>query len=108
MRLRITTKYQYGNGKNKRFYQCKQWPECRGTHGAHPNGTPMGTPASKILREYRQKMHELIDEVIPDRASQYAWLKKYGPKQHIGEMTIDDISRLYIALIELKSRERTI
>lgn len=36
-----------------KFYGCTRFPECRGTHGAHPDGRPLGVPANAETKEAR-------------------------------------------------------
>lgn len=49
------------NREGRQFYGCAKYPECRCTHGAHPDGRPMGTPAAKLVREARKAAHESFD-----------------------------------------------
>lgn len=39
---------------------------CGGTHGAHPDGTPLGTPADVATREARKVAHEAFDWIWKD------------------------------------------
>jgi ssDNA-binding Zn-finger/Zn-ribbon topoisomerase 1 len=48
-------------GKFGPWYACERWPECRGSHGAHPDGTPLGTPANAALRAARIRAHAAFD-----------------------------------------------
>ena len=43
------------------FYGCSTWPACPGTHGAHPDGTPLGVPATQAVKQLRIRAHELLD-----------------------------------------------
>ncbi len=55
MRLRPS---RYGS-----FWGCTRFPRCKGTHGAHPDGRPLGTPAKKEVREARIKAHAAFDKL---------------------------------------------
>jgi hypothetical protein len=43
------------------WYSCERWPDCRGAHGAHPDGSPLGTPANAALRAARIRAHAAFD-----------------------------------------------
>lgn len=47
-------------------YMCENWPACKGAHGAHPDGTPMGTPASADVRVARMRAHAAFDALWLD------------------------------------------
>ena len=49
--------------KNPYFYGCSQYPNCTGTHTAHPDGSPCGIPANKETRGWRIKAHDAFDRV---------------------------------------------
>lgn len=53
MRLRDS---RYG-----KFWGCTRFPVCRGTHGAHPDGRPLGTPADSDTKRLRMMVHEIFD-----------------------------------------------
>jgi ssDNA-binding Zn-finger/Zn-ribbon topoisomerase 1 len=61
------------------FYSCSKFPECKGTHGAHPNGKPLGKPADKETRYWRAKAHDAFDPLWKDggmtRNEAYYWLR---------------------------------
>lgn len=63
MELRYTTRYTYPNGKPRRFWGCRNFPECKGTHGAHPDGTPMGIPADEETKKWRVKAHDVLTDI---------------------------------------------
>ena len=54
------------------FYGCTRWPACDGTHGAHPNGSPLGTPANRATKDARI---EALDAVLKDVQAQRALLQ---------------------------------
>ena len=89
MVLRTTKKFTYKNGDPRKFYGCSRWPECRGTHGAHPDGEPLGTPADDATKQARIVAHAVFDEwwrnAGYDRGKGYARLKeRFGFEVHIG------------------------
>lgn len=43
------------------FYGCSRYPACEGTHGAHPDGSPLGVPADELTEKWRGRVHELFD-----------------------------------------------
>lgn len=78
---------------------------CRGSHGAHPDGTPVGTPANSGTRKARAAAHSDFDRVwrhgIMSRGQAYAWLAGAlgapGPV-HIGEMDAEGCARVSAAV----------
>ena len=50
--------------KNGHFWGCVCYPMCSSSHGAHPYGRPMGKPAGKVTRMWRQKVHEKFDTML--------------------------------------------
>lgn len=57
MVLRMSRRY------SRPFYGCTSFPACRSTHGAHPDGAPLGIPADKETKEWRVKAHTVFDPV---------------------------------------------
>lgn len=43
------------------FWGCENFPECRATHGAHPDGRPLGHPADRETKQFRIQAHEIFD-----------------------------------------------
>jgi ssDNA-binding Zn-finger/Zn-ribbon topoisomerase 1 len=43
------------------FYGCERFPACRATHGAHPDGRPLGTPANAATKAARIRAHAAFD-----------------------------------------------
>jgi ssDNA-binding Zn-finger/Zn-ribbon topoisomerase 1 len=43
------------------FYGCVNFPACRATHGAHPDGRPLGIPATKEVKLARIEAHAAFD-----------------------------------------------
>ena len=83
-------------GHHGPYYACPEWPRCRGAHGAHPDGTPKGTPADAYTRKLRQAAHASIDplwrpgpqKVFPTRMHVYLWMQNVmgmtAEEAHIG------------------------
>lgn len=101
----------------KPFYGCSRFPECRGTHGAHPNGSPLGVPASKEVKEWRIKAHDAFDtlwkcggiNMTRKKAYQLLTQEMGESKQvHIGELDIEGCNRVIVAsekLLKLRSNK---
>ena len=69
MVLRQTLKFSHSDGSPRKFYGCSRWPDCKATHGAHPDGRPLGTPADSATKEARILAHEAFDPVWKKPAS---------------------------------------
>lgn len=99
------------------FYGCSTYPECRATHGAHPDGRPLGRPADKRTRSWRIVAHEAFDQLWQQadqlygeplagadrarlrsiaRARAYRWLaQRFGVEEiHIGALDADGCQRV--------------
>ena len=50
------------NSRFGKFYGCSTFPLCKATHGAHPNGKPLGFPANKELKQLRMKAHRELEK----------------------------------------------
>ena len=67
--------------KHGRFYGCSKFKKtkCKGSHGAHPDGRPLGRPAKKATKMMRQRAHQAFDKIWESghmsRQSAYIWLK---------------------------------
>lgn len=101
------------------YYSCENFPNCKVTHGAHPNGDPLGVPADKETRAARVHAHAAFDKLwnnaesmyqnIPPesykrvrrvaRNRAYQWLQEVmglsEKEAHIGSM---DIARCFLAI----------
>jgi ssDNA-binding Zn-finger/Zn-ribbon topoisomerase 1 len=68
-------KSRYGH-----FYGCEKWPDCDYTHGAHPDGAPMGSPADKETRQARRRAHAAFDTLWQSggmkRREAYRWMQE--------------------------------
>lgn len=84
------------------FYGCSRFPECKGAHGAHPDGRPLGTPADRKTSAARMAVHDLFDRIWKQRrmtrAQAYAWMKQAmgltEEEAHIGHFTAAQCERL--------------
>lgn len=62
------------------FYGCATFPTCRATHGAHPDGRPLGTPANAETKAARIAAHDAFDKLWREperymtRRDAYRWL----------------------------------
>ncbi len=80
------------------FYGCENFPKCRASHGAHPDGSPLGIPADTETKQARIAAHELFDRILTKR-KRYAWLAKFnGVPDHIGEMSQEHCALLIAAI----------
>ena len=54
--------------------------ECRTTHGAHPDGSPVGSPADSRTRRARARAHDAFDRLWEhgpmNRSQAYAWMAR--------------------------------
>lgn len=72
------------------FWGCERYPECKGTHGAHADGMPLGVPATHATKRARMRTHKAFDLIwstrLMPRSKAYAWLaERLGvPEIHIG------------------------
>lgn len=103
MRLRYSRKH------DRHFYGCTSWPDCDGTHGAHPDGRPLGKPADKVTKSARMRAHEAFDQLwkgdapLMTRAQAYSWLEAYFDldegEGHIGRFTKEQCEMLVAAML---------
>lgn len=105
MELRTTRKFVDRSGRYRRFWGCTRWPSCKGIHGAHPDGTPLGRPGTAAEKAARVEAHRWFDSLWKDgqrtRAEAYAWLKALpGVADHIAEMDVAQCERLVAAVRE--------
>lgn len=103
MKLRTARK---GRFDGKRFWGCSTWPKCDSTHGAHPDGRPLGIPGDKATKAARIRAHEAFDKLWAggemSRGGAYRWMRRAlgltEEQAHIGRFTIADCDRLIAAL----------
>jgi ssDNA-binding Zn-finger/Zn-ribbon topoisomerase 1 len=101
---------------NGYWYACAFYPQCKGSHGPHPDGRPLGKPADRETKQLRIKAHDLLDPIYecypkgkPQRRARwraYMWVAfAMGlsmQRAHIGEFNAEQCRRL-ITLIETES-----
>lgn len=107
MVLRNTSKFTYRDGKPRLFYGCSNYPKCEETHGAHPDGRPLGKPAPKRIRDLRHEVHELAATIWPwddkkARGKMYQWIKRNSRFEHIAEMDMEELYLTKIKLLQMK------
>lgn len=92
------------------FYGCSNYPECKGTHGAHKDGAPLGIPADKLTKRARIRAHRVFDQLWAKgllfankslgyrRRKAYEWLRaamKLGRGEaHIGQFSSQQCQEL--------------
>jgi ssDNA-binding Zn-finger/Zn-ribbon topoisomerase 1 len=63
-----------------KFWGCTQFPNCRGSHGAHPHGSPLGVPANAETKAARIQAHAAFDVIWKGghmkRNDAYIWLSR--------------------------------
>lgn len=72
------------NRFGKPWWCCTRWPACDGSHGAHPDGTPLGVPADARTKAARQRAHAAFDPIWQGATSRkkaarvqaYGWLRR--------------------------------
>jgi len=70
------------SGRHGLFYGCSQFPACKATHGAHPDGEPLGVPADGATRAARIVAHNAFDQLWQgmgapmNRAAAYLWMQR--------------------------------
>lgn len=99
------------------FYGCSTFPDCRGTHGAHPDGEPLGIPANKATKAARMQTHLLFDKLWKDRGPMkrkeaYEWFQgamdMTEDECHIGRFDIETCQRAEKVVREELLRRRLI
>lgn len=81
-------------------------PDCRTAHGAHPDGKPMGLPASAGTRKARARAHDAFDRLwrhgLMSRTQAYSWMAKAlgvsKQEAHIGSLDAESCGRLCDAM----------
>ena len=93
------------------FYGCTAWQKtgCKGSHGARPNGEPLGIPADDRTKKMRMAAHNALDPlwnspepVFESRARAYHWMQTVlsmnSDEAHIGRFGIDECKQLIEAI----------
>lgn len=100
------------------FYGCSKYPSCTGTHGAHPDGSPLGTPGDFNTKSWRRVTHSLFDRMWDTeeagnpkkrKGRAYGWLKGvmgYEDKEaHIGDFSAAQCEKVIRNLILREKRQ---
>jgi len=98
------------------YYGCTRWPACKGSHGAHPDGSPVGIPANRATKDARIRAHQHFDLLWegkgrPRRArdAAYAWLRMVmgltSEECHFGSFTAAQCEKAIRLLRRRLSRE---
>ena len=90
------------------FYGCTGYPACKGTHGAHPDGSPLGIPADKATREARVRAHFVFDQLWKSkrmsRRDAYQWMRTFlnlsHRTAHIGQLSAEQCDKLITLVFE--------
>lgn len=91
------------NTFSRPFYGCSRYPDCKGTHGAHANGAPLGTPANAATKRARIRAHWAFDQIwkkrfVAHRGQAYDWMRKAMKlsqnQAHIGMFTAEQCDEL--------------
>jgi len=91
--------------KYGKFWGCLKWSEtkCEGSVGAHPDGRPLGVPASKRVRELRKQVHKAFDRKWKNgemsRKEAYGWMRRSmrmsEDEAHIANFDEDKCNQLF-------------
>jgi ssDNA-binding Zn-finger/Zn-ribbon topoisomerase 1 len=76
------------NSRYGKFYSCINWPKCKGSHGAHPNGLPLGIPADAETKKLRIEAHKLFDKLWEN--SNMTRTQAYQKLQNLMNMTKEE------------------
>lgn len=110
MVLRVAKKAS-GPLQGKSFYGCSRYPNCKVTHGAHPDGAPLGIPGDDATKAARIQAHAAFDslwksgaDAVMRRGGAYGWLEEVlGLKPgegHIGRFDVVTCERVVAAVAE--------
>lgn len=91
------------------FWGCEKWPTCKTTHGAHPDGSPLGVPGTMEVKQARIRAHAAFDQLWKDgrmhRNGAYALLaRKMGITRgqcHIGAFDVEQCEIVVTIVQEL-------
>lgn len=93
-------------GKFGQFYACLRYPDCKGAHGAHPNGEPKGFPGNAATRAARILAHAAFDRLWQgggmSRDAAYRWMQvalgMTKKQAHIGKFSEAECGALIAAV----------
>lgn len=90
--------------KYGKFYGCSRYPFCKGAHGAHADGRPLGVPADQETKQLRIIAHGQFDRLwsgegaTVSRREAYVYLSKImelpESEAHIGRFTKEQCNKL--------------
>jgi len=75
------------------FYGCSKYPKCTGTHGAHPDGSPLGVPGDFNTKAWRRVTHSLFDrlwKIETDGKEKKRQGRAYGWLQNVMGLSQDE------------------
>lgn len=72
------------------FYGCCNFPQCKAAHGAYPDGSPLGIPADKETKRWREKCHEVFDRLWKDHSYGYSRKQAYRVLQVVTDLPKED------------------
>lgn len=100
MTLKVSDRWAYRNGSPKLMFTCSKAPACKGVHGAHPDGKPLGVPVDQETRTLRRMVHDkLFKNGFTHVAQHSKWLRERGfGGGHVGAMTKQECKRAIVAL----------
>lgn len=96
-----------GSLAGKPFYGCSNYPRCTATHGAHPDGRPLGIPGDRATKDARMRAHAAFDTLwkggeMP-RGDAYRWMQgalgMTADEAHIGRFDVATCERLIAAVV---------
>lgn len=90
------------------FWGCSTFPVCRVTHGAHPDGRPLGRPGTPEEKKARIEAHSVFDllwqknefskKPVMKRREAYAWMQRAmglsKDEAHIGNFDVEQCQKL--------------
>lgn len=97
------------------FYGCPRFPTCKASHGAHPDGAPLGTPAGAATKAARIEAHAWFDKLwkggLMKRTAAYAWMREAmgmtADQAHIGHFDVATCSKL-IELVKVRLEQKLV
>ena len=87
------------------FYGCTNFPICKARAGAHPDGSPMGTPAQdEEEMSLRIECHDIARTIWKwsdkhAKNKMYAWIRRNSKRGHIGQMNREELIELRAKLL---------
>lgn len=113
MNLRSDSRFK----KHGIWYACQDFPRCKGSHGAHPDGSPLGKPAGRETKQWRIRAHDLLDalwrgkKATMKRSSAYRKLAEHlgipFEECHIGSFDIEQCQKTVDFLTDEKKAKKS-